>query len=157
VRPPALVQWILPAIISVLALADGALHIALDEILFRGNFFGRFGPPPGAAPPPGANRPPGPPIPLPLPLNQMFVLNFVGYVVLVVFMWLAFRRLHGWRWWVDVPLLVYVAVVFLAWVEFGGPNPMGLGYLSKGIEIILFVALLAHIWLVARRPVSASS
>jgi hypothetical protein len=155
VKPGALVQWTLPAIIAVLAVVDGALHLAVDVILFRGNFFGRLGPPPGAPPPPagGSGPPPGPPIPL--PLNQMFVANFVGYVVLVVLMWFAFRRLGQWRAWIDIPLLVYTAVVFLAWVEFGGPNPMGLGYLSKRIEVVIVLALLTHIWLLTRKPVTA--
>jgi hypothetical protein len=158
VKPGALVQWILPAIITVLAVGDGVLHLALDAVLFRGNFFGRLGPPPGAPPPPagGSGPPPGPPIPLPLPLNQMFVANFVGYVVLVVLMWFAFRQFGRWRAWIDIPLLVYAAVVFLAWVEFGGPNPMGyLGYLSKTIELVLVLALLAHMWLLTRKPVTA--
>ncbi len=144
---------ILPLVISALALIDGVLHLSLDVVLFRGNFFGRPGPPPGAGnnpsgPPPGT--PPGPPIPLPLPLNQLFVVNCIGYVVLVVVFWLLYRRLHGWRWWMNVPLIVYVAAVFLGWVDFGMPNPLGLGYLSKAIEIVLMIALLAQTWLLLR-------
>jgi heme A synthase len=150
--PGRLTLWRLPALISVLAIADGLLHLYLDAALFRGNFFGPLGPPPGApVPPPGA-RPPGPPIPLPLPLNQMFVANLVGYVVLIALMWLAFRSLGRWRWWIDVPLVVYTAVVFLAWWQFGRPNPMGLGVLSKTIEVVLVLALLVHIWLLTRKP-----
>ena len=146
---------ILPALIAVLAVADGAVHLYLDAVLFRGNFFGPLGPPPGApSPPPGA-PPPGPPIPLPLPLNQMFVANFVGYVVLIALMWFAFRSLGRWRWWIDVPLVVYTAVVFLAWWQFGRPNPMGLGVLSKTIEVVLVLTLLVHIWLLSRKPAVA--
>src|SRR5579859_274201 len=145
---------ILPIVISALALIDGILHFSLDVVLFRGNFFGRLGPPPGAAPnpsgpPPGA--PPGPPIPLPLPLNQLFLLNLIGYVGLVVLFWLVYRRVHGWRWWMSLPLIVYVAAVFLGWVDYGRPNPLGLGYLSKGIEILLMIALLTFAWLLLRR------
>src|SRR5512133_567043 len=84
-------RWILPAIITVLALADGLVHLSLDFVLFRGNFFGpgRSGPPPGRlAPPPGG----GPPQ-LPLPLNELFLLNFVGYVVLALLFWFAPRWL----------------------------------------------------------------
>jgi hypothetical protein len=145
---------ILPVLISVLALADGALHFALDVVLFRGNFFGRLGPPPGApsGPPPGA--PPGPPIPLPLPLNQMFVLNLVGYVVLVALFWFVLTRRPTWLRATNGLMIVYVIVVFLAWVEFGAPNPMGLGYLSKSTEVLLVVALLAHQWLLARTAAS---
>jgi heme A synthase len=140
--------WILPIAISVLALADGVLHFMLDVVLFRGNFFGRFGPPPGAAANP--NPPPGPPIPLPLPINQLFVLNLVGYLVLIALLWLAVRRFQTWRGWVDALFIVYVVVVFLGWVNMGGPNPQGLGYLSKGIELVLVITLLAYRWALSR-------
>jgi hypothetical protein len=148
VNSSRLASWILPAAISVLALADGVLHLMLDVVLFRGNFFGRFGPPPGAAP--GPNGPPGPPVPLPLPINQLFVLNLVGYVVLIALFWLALRRFQTWRTWVDSLFVVYVIVVFLAWVDMGRPNPQGLGFLSKCIELLLVIALLAHRWALSR-------
>jgi hypothetical protein len=149
VKSTSLRSWVLPIVITALALIDGAIHLSLDIVLFRGNFFGRLGPPPGAGPnpqgpPPGA--PPGPPIPLPLPLNQMFLLNCIGYVLLVAVFWLVYRRLRRWPRWADVPLIVYVGAVFLGWVDFGMPNPQGLGYLSKGVEIVLMIALLAHTW-----------
>jgi hypothetical protein len=147
-----LTRWILPAVITLLALGDGALHFALDLVLFRGNFLGRLGPPPGAAP---ANPPPGPPIPLPLPLNQMFVLNLVGYLILVALFWFVMRRATQARVWMDAVFVLYVAVVFFAWVEFGAPNPRGLGYLSKSVEIVLAVALLTHMWLVSRGAAAA--
>jgi hypothetical protein len=145
---------ILPGVITVLALADGALHFALDVVLFRGNFFGRLGPPPGAAsgPPPGA--PPGPPIPLPLPLNQMFVLNLVGYVLLVALFWFVLTRRPRWLRAANALMIVYVAIVFLAWAEFGAPNPMGLGYLSKATEGLLVVALLGQQWMLRRTAAS---
>jgi heme A synthase len=146
---------ILTAIVSVLALVDGALHVTLDVILFRGNFFGPLGPPPGAPPPSGAR--PGPPVPFPLPLNQMFVLNLVGYLIMIALLWLAMRRFPAWRRWVDVAFIVYVVVVFLSWVNFGAPNPQGLGYLSKSVEILTVAALLLHLWLMSRiRPVEGT-
>jgi hypothetical protein len=150
-----LVNWILPAVITVLALADGAVHFSLDMVLFRGNFFGRLGPPPGAAPAAPANAP-APPVPLPLPLNQMFVFNCIGYLILIGLFWFALRRRGGWRPWVDLVLIVYVATAFLAWLEFGAPNPRGLGYLSKTLEILLVIALLAHSWMLARTAASES-
>lgn len=149
----------LRTVITVLALADGVLHLTLDFVLFHGNFFGggpggppRGAPPRGAAPPPG-----GPGFRPPLPLNELFVLNLVGYVILVALLWLAPRWLGTWRWLVDVAMIVYVAVVFAAWLEIGRPNPMGLGYLSKAIEVLLVLALLAHLWRLAgerRTPAS---
>jgi heme A synthase len=80
----------------------------------------------------------------------MFVLNCIGYVVLVALLWFAWSRLPAWLRWVDGLLALYVAVVFLGWVDLGGPNPRGLGYLSKGIEILLFATLLVHLWLLSR-------
>jgi hypothetical protein len=139
-------RGLIAALITLLVLADGALHLSLDFVLFRGNLFGRFGPPPGApAPPPGAGG--GPPEFL-LPLNQMFVLNLVGYLVLLAVFWIVALKLPDWNWFADVLLVVYVAMVFYAWLRFGAPNPMGyLGYLSKGIEILLVVTLLVRLWL----------
>jgi hypothetical protein len=156
VNSARLVNWSLPVVITLLALADGALHLALDIVLFRGNFIGRLGPPPGAAPPAPANLPPGPPVPLPLPLNQMFLLNCIGYVVLVTLFWFVLRRRSRWRAWMDLVLIVYVAATFLGWVDFGAPNPMGLGYLSKAIELLLVIALLGHSWMLSRTAASPS-
>src|SRR5689334_6244706 len=95
-------------LITLLALADGILHLALDYVIFRGNLLGRLGPPPGApAPPPGG----GPPQFL-LPLNQMFVLNLVGYVVLLLLFWFVAPRLGNLAWIVHALFIVYVATVF---------------------------------------------
>jgi hypothetical protein len=144
---------LLPGLIALLALADGVLHLSLDFVLFQGNLFGTLGPPPGVAPPPGGGGPP----PFPLPLNQLFVLNLVGYVALVLIFWFVAPRLGNRRWLADALLIVYVAVVFVGWLRIGGPNPRGLGYLSKGIEIVLVIALLVHLWTLVRRPRSVST
>ena len=149
-------ERILQIIITILALADGVLHFSLDLILFRGNFFGSgfpAGPPGGAAPgrtgpPPGARG-----NPLILPLNELFLLNLLGAIILVSLFWLSRRWLGERRWLVDVVMIVYAAATFGAWMMFGRPNPMGLGYLSKGIEIVLIITLLAHIWSVVRAHV----
>jgi len=140
-------QLILRIGISVLALGDGVLHGLLDIILFGGS----RRPPTG-----GGNRPPGPPpngprpggfrLPLFLPLNQLFILNLVGEVVLVLLFWLSRRLLGARRWLVDVAMILYASTTFVAWWLFGRPNPMGLGYLSKGMEIVLVIALLVDIW-----------
>jgi hypothetical protein len=141
---------LLTGLIVLLALADGVLHFALDFILFRGNVFGSLGPPPGAPPSGG-----GPP-PFPLPLNQLFALNVIGYVVLVLIFWFGAPRLGRRRWVVDVLLILYVVVIFLGWLRVGGPNPMGLGYLSKAMELVLVIALLAHIWTLTRSSAKVS-
>ena len=136
---------LLAALITLLALADGILHFSLDYVLFRGNVFGRLGPPPGApAPPPGGGG--GGPPPLPLPLNQLFALNLVGYIVLIALLWFVASRLGTWEWVIGVLFIMYVGVTVLGWVRVGAPNPMGLGYLARGIEVVLVVAVLAWLW-----------
>src|SRR5437588_13075309 len=98
----------LAVIITLLALADGAVHLSLDFVLFRGNLFGALGPPPGApAPPLGAA---GPPTFL-LPLNQMFTLNLCGYVALLLTFWFIGRRLGSRPWLVDAVIILSVATV----------------------------------------------
>jgi hypothetical protein len=144
---------LLAPLIAALALADGVLHLALDFVLFHGTFVGTGsppGPPPGGAPGPGAPGPAtgAPANPLLLPLNELFLLNFLGYVVLVLVFWLAPRWLGRWRWVVDVALMGYAALGVVAWLEVGRPNPLGLGYLSKGLEIGLILAAAAHIRMV---------
>ncbi len=146
-------EKILQIIIPILALADGVIHLSLDFVLFRGNLFGPLtagGPPPGAAPR-RTGPPPGPRgNPLILPLNQLFLLNFVGSVVLVLLFWYSRRWLGERRWLMNIALIAYAAATFTAWMIFGQPNPMGLGYLSKSIEIILIIALLVDTWSILR-------
>lgn len=135
-------------VIGLLALADGVIHFSLDFVLFRGNLFGSpfpSGPRPGGAPPPGPRA-----NPLILPLNQLFVLNLVGAVVLVLFFWFVAPRLGARRWLMNLALIVYEAAGFLAWWSVGRPNPMGLGYLSKTIELLLIVILVVYTFVILR-------
>jgi len=142
---------LLPLLIGLLALADGILHLSLDFVLFRGNLFGQLGPPPGA-PPPGANPPPA----LPLPLNQLFVLNFVVFVLLALAAWFGGRLLGDRRWLVDVAILIVVAITLAGWFQVRRPNPMGLGTLARGIEVVMVVAVVLHLWsLFSRRGASS--
>ena len=153
---------VLPILISVLTLADGILHFSLDFILFRGNFFG-FRPP--SAPPPGGNVPvrPGPPPggggnPLILPLNELFLLNFVAAIVLVFLYWFVRPRLGERRWVLDILLILYALAAIVGWFIVGRPNPMNLGYLAKGIEVVLIIAVLTDLWRTFRpHPVMQAS
>jgi len=133
--------------ITVLALGSGVLHLALDMVLFRGNFgYFRVGEPAQGSPPGGGSGPPpgaAPPPQLPLPLNELFLLNFVGWVVLVALFWLAPRT---WAWLIDALMVLYTLAIFGGWAYIGSPNPMNLGYLSKAIEVVLLIALLVHLW-----------
>jgi hypothetical protein len=67
-------------------------------------------------------------------------------VALVLIFWFVAPRLGDKAWLVNVLMIVYVAVVFAGWLRMGAPNPRGLGYISKGIELVLVLALLAHAW-----------
>jgi hypothetical protein len=139
---------LLEIIIPVLILADGVLHLVLDFVLFHGVLIGSPFPAGGARPAgagPRAGAPPPPRLPLPLPLNEMFVLNFIGAVVLVVLFVVGRRWSRAARALLDVVIIGYEALTFIAWWLFGRPNPHGLGYLSKGIEIVLVVALIVHL------------
>ncbi len=83
---------------------------------------------------------------MPLPLNQLFALNLVGYVGLIVLLWFVGPRLRGWRWLIDVLFIIYVALVVAGWLRLGAPNPMGLGYVARAIELVLVVAALLRLW-----------
>ena len=85
-------------------------------------------------------------------LSELFLLNFIGFVVLTAVFLLSPRWLRARCWLVDVVLICYAAAALLAWVQAGGPNPLGLGYASKVTEVMLIVALLADLWILARRP-----
>jgi hypothetical protein len=143
---------VLRPIIALFALADGTIHLLLDFVLFRGNFFGsglRTARPPASVPP-RTGPPPGAGSPFILPLNELFLLNFIGAVVLVLLFWFSRRLLGERRWLVDVVMIVYASATFIAWWVIGRPNPMGLGYLSKGVEIVLIISLIADLWSIAR-------
>jgi hypothetical protein len=129
----------LPAIITILALADGALHFSLDFILFRG-------PPPGAGNQPRPQPPPGggPLIRPPLPLNELFLINAAGYLLLVLLFWLGPRLFGIQRRVVGALLALWACGTFLGWLDIGRPNPMGLGLISKAIEVILVAAVILY-------------
>ena len=54
------------------------------------------------------------------------------------------RILGARRWLIDVALIIYTALSIGAWLQIGAPNPQGLGYISKALEVALIVALVVH-------------
>ena len=113
--------------IAALALSDGIVHLALDFALFKGRLFRST-------------------------LSELFLLNFIGFVVLSAVFLLSPRWLQEKRWLINVVLIGYAAGTVLAWLNSGGPNPLGLGYTSKALEGTLIIALLADLWIAAQRP-----
>ncbi len=144
------IHWILPTIITILAVADGLVHLRLNYVFFKGKIWGTpsFGPPPGA--PAGSGPPAGfkPPQAIPgvsLPLNELFTLNVLGFILLAALLWVVLLRLGALAWVMDVVLILFTATAFVGWFRVGKPNPSGLGYFSKGIEIVLIAALVVHL------------
>jgi hypothetical protein len=116
-------------VIAALALLDGALHLWLNQVLFRGNFFG-----------------PQPfPSPFLLQLNQLFTLNFIVYVILAIVFWYGNRLFGARSWLIDVVLIVFTGLSIIGWLQIGAPNPRGLGYISKALEVALIIALAMHL------------
>jgi len=116
-------------LIVTLAIADGILHLVLNFVLFKGNLVG-----------------PLPfPSPLPLPLNQLFTLNFVGYLAMAFAFWQAPRVLGRRAWILDIAFVIYALLSIIGWVQLGMPNPMGLGFISKALELALIGCLAAHL------------
>jgi len=120
-------RWILRIAIVILALADGVLHLALDVVLYKGRLFQST-------------------------LSELFLLNFIGAVVLVAVFLLSLRWHTRWHWVADVVLIGYAAAAVAAWLYSGSPDLLGLGYLSKAIEIGLIGALLVDLWSTGPRP-----
>ncbi len=114
-------RLLLPAII-VLALLDGLIHLGLDLFIMPN---------------------------LRNSLAILFLLSFLGYLVLVGAFLYTQRASLTQRRWVDGALIVYALILLGAWLSRGGPNPRGfgfvpLGYLSKAIEVLLILALIVH-------------
>lgn len=81
-----------------------------------------------------------------LGLSQLFILNFVGFALLAAALLFGGRKLGRSRWIVDALLIAYTAATIIAWIRWDSPNPMGLGYASKVLEILLITAIAAHLF-----------
>ncbi len=111
---------VLSIVIPILALVDGLVHLSLDLTLFHANFTLST-------------------------LSELFLLNFLGYLVLIAAFLLSVNASTGRRTLVDVVMIAFAVVTFLAWLSKGGPNPMDFAFISKPAEFLLVVALVAHV------------
>jgi uncharacterized membrane protein YfhO len=70
----------------------------------------------------------------------LFALNFVGYIVLVIALYLPqlkrFQRIIRWA------LIVFTAITIIAYFTIVGLSDNTTGYVDKAVEIILIVLLL---------------
>lgn len=124
------------AIVVILALAVGSLHLALDQLLFHWNFvFTRQGHTSFNV------------------LGVLFILNFVGYVASVSFFLWAQRQSDALVRIADFLLLAMTVGTLVGWNIFRRPNPRGLGAVAVSMEILLGVLLLARIVTEQRRRV----
>jgi hypothetical protein len=111
---------LLSAAIVLLTLADGLIHLSLGFILFHGQLFADA-------------------------FSTLFVFNFLGSLALIAAFLLSPRFAPGNRRAIDLLIMTYAALAFVAWFMVGRPNPSGLGYLSKTIEVVLVLVLYFHI------------
>ena len=113
-------RFVLPAAIVALALADAMIHLSLDIFFFSGQFLGGF-------------------------LNVLFLLNFAGYVVLTAAFVISLRMSSKLGRVASLALLAYATATILAWIGGGQDDLLGLGYVSKGAEVALILALVLHL------------
>ena len=131
--------------IVALVVVTALVHLQRGIGMLAGGFGGG---PPGGAPGgrPGGPPPAGPPggfnimqvLPLPLPI--LFLLNGIGYLVLVTALNLPalsrYRRIVRWL------LILFAAVTIVMYFLIAGFSPNPLGLIDKAVEIALIVLLL---------------
>ena len=134
--------------IIVLAVLTGVVHLYRALLMFgllggMGMGGPRGGGRPGGGPPPGAHPGGGGPSimsMLPVPLSTLFLLNFVGYVVLAAVLYLP--ALQRYRQVIRCVLLAYTLLTVVLWYLFTGGHPDPVGYIDKIMEVGLIVLLL---------------
>jgi len=129
--------------IIVLAVVTGLVHLyrGLTIMLRVGGAAGRRsgslagrsgGPPPGGGPSIMAL--------LPLPLQDLFILNFIGYVVLAIALYLPpLQRYQQVIRWI---LIAYAAITIILWFLITMARPDVFAYIDKPIELALIALLL---------------
>ncbi|HZO75036.1 MAG TPA: hypothetical protein VFB60_22710 [Ktedonobacteraceae bacterium] len=130
----------LQIVIILLAVGSGLVHLyrGVTMLAATNRFVGRAARPIGRPPVGGG----GPSIMafLPLPLSYLFILNFVGYIVLAGALYLpAFERYRNVIRWL---LIVYAAVTIVMWFLITRGSPNLLAYIDKPAEVLLILLLL---------------
>ncbi len=76
-------------------------------------------------------------------ISVLFVLNGLGYLVLLAAFFLNLPFLVGRRRLVHYAFIAYTLVTILAWIPIGSKNAVG--YLTKLDEVVLVLALWQHL------------
>jgi preprotein translocase subunit SecG len=125
--------------IIVLVVLTAIIHLQRGISMSAGGFGGGApGRPPGAS----GSGPPGGSILqwIPLPLSTLFILNGIGYLVLVIALYLPplyrFQRLVRWL------LIVFAAVTFILYFLVNGFHLQTISIIDKVAEIALIILLL---------------
>jgi hypothetical protein len=134
------------AIILLVALT-ALIHLQRGISMSFGGFGGAPSGRPGGFPggPPGGFRG-GPPggfnimQALPLPLSTLFLINGIGYLVLLIALYLP--ALYRFRWLVRWLLIGFAAVTFMLYFLVNGLRLDPIAILDKGAEIALIILLL---------------
>ena len=148
-RRTMLASGLLQIAIILLVVITALVH--LDRAITMGFFTGHAGGPPvtgghlggnGGGIHPGGNVSGGPSGPMILifqNLPLLFILNFIGYIVLVVALYLPplkrFQRIIRWL------LIAFTAITIIAYFVVMGLSTNPLGYVDKIIELALIVLL----------------
>jgi hypothetical protein len=141
-------KWKLPQIgplqigIILLVLITAFMHLYLGIRMGAMMSGPRPSGPPLGGPPPGGGSSIMAMLPLPLPI--LFDLNFVGYMVLVIALYLpALQRFqHITRW----LLIAYTAVTIILWYLISASHADMEDYTNKAVEIVLIALLLIEEW-----------
>lgn len=127
-----------------MSMLSGAGHFAgAGHLPTGGHFRGSAGGPPAGS---AGGRPGGAGILsfIPIPLNILFYLNFVGYVVLITALYLPplqnYQHLIRWA------LIIYTIITILAWFLIAHAQPNLLAYGDKVMEVALIALLLIEEW-----------
>lgn len=136
-RRTTLQVGLLQIAIIILVLATALIH--LNQALVMGFFAGHIGVIPAGSPPQ-----PGGPSGLRLLILQnlllLFFLNFIGYIVLGVALYLPFlKKFHRIIRWL---LIIFTAITVIAYFVTLGFKPNPVGYADKIIEVALIVLLI---------------
>ena len=84
----------------------------------------------------------------------MFMANAVGYLVLAAAMVAPLAIASRYRWLIRAALIVFALVTIGGWMMFGARY--WLGYLDKGIEVVLIVLLFVEMWRYDGGPVAVA-